>query len=231
MQHGYGGYAASTLPGEVYIYITALPTLGSPTVAQVRAGGPSANLVITTAGKLSVIDAGGTALKTFTNSLALNTWYRLYLRGVPGTSTTTGTIEAAYYVGDSSTPAETLYSGTGVNCGTGGAGSATDFRWGKLATVGDLPAYFDDGAANDGGTGPIGPASALAVNLSVNPTSAAAGSTFAFTASAAGGTTSSYSYAFDFGDGNTLAAQSNATVNHTYTTQGNYTATVTVQNI
>jgi PKD repeat protein len=228
---GYGGLTASTLPGEVYIYITALPTLGSATVAQVRAGGPSANLVVTTAAKLAVIDAAGATIKTFATSLAVNTWYRLYIRGVPGTTITNGTIEAAYYVGDSTTPAETMYTGTAVNCGVGGAGTATDFRWGKTATVGDITAYFDDAAENDGGTGPIGPANALAVTLSVSPTSAAAGSTFAFTAAATGGSTSSYSYAFDYGDGITLAAQSSSTVNHTYTTAGNYTATVTAQNV
>lgn len=233
---GYGGMAASALPLEVYFYVTAMPTLGTVTIGQIRGaaspGGANVglvNLLLRTTGKLTVTDAAGAVVKDFTGTLTVNTWYRFALRAVSGTTTSNGTIGAAYYLGDATTPIETAFLSTTANVGTAGAGALTDGRWGKLSG-GDLTAYFDDPSVNDGLAAFIGPASALSATLALSPTSGAVPYTLTATATATGGTGTPKTYAFDWGDGSITSAQSSNVATHTVTAPGTYTATVTVVN-
>lgn len=161
---GFSGMSANSLAGQFYLYITALPTLSTIELAQIRFSGGSATklLLSATSKQLQVTDAAGGQIKAFGTALAVNTLYRVNLRATIGTTTTDGTIAAAYYLGDSTTPVETAYTGTGVNAGTA---VLTDFRWGKLTGAGDLVAYFDDMAADDGATAFIPSVSATPANV------------------------------------------------------------------
>lgn len=224
---GFSGMSASSMAGQFYIYITALPTLGTIELAQIRfSGGSAAKLLLSaTTKQLQVANATGGQIYTFPTALATNTWYRINLRVVIGATTTDGTIAAAYYLGDSTTPVEAAYTGTGVNAGTA---VLTDFRWGKLTGAGDLVAHFDDMAADDGATAFIPPSSVLAASLTVSPASGAAPLAVTATATTSGGAGTTKTYAFDWGDGSSTAAQASATATHTYTTAGTRTVTVTV---
>lgn len=219
---GFSGMAASTLPGEFYMYMLTPPSLASTQIGQVRAGGPTANLLMGTDSKLRVTDAAGTTLKVFANAIPSNTWYRYYLRCVPGTTSTNGTIEAAYYLGDSTTPAETMYVNNACNAGTGGAGSATNFQFGKInTTVGDITAYFDDAACDDGGP------PALALSGVVTPDPKAVGTQLTLTLTASGGNGNALSYSCVW-DGTAMGPQASNVFTHIDSAAGtkNWTATV-----
>jgi hypothetical protein len=83
-------------------------------------------------------------------------------------------------------------------------------------TVGAWPGWYA-GATN--------PLTASAV---VSPTSGTVPFVVTCTATAAGGSGTSKTYAFNWGDGSTTAAQSSNVATHTYATPGTYTVTVTV---
>lgn len=227
---GFSGMSATSMAGQFYIYITALPTLGTIELAQMRFAGGSATKILlsATSKQLQITDALGGQIKAFANALAVNTLYRVNLRATIGTTTTDGTISAAYYLGDSTTPVEAAYTGTAVNAGTA---ALTDFRWGKLTGAGDLVAYFDDMAADDGATAfipPVGTATPLSASLAVSPTSGTVPFTVTATASTSGGSGAAKTYAFNWGDGATTAAQASPTATHQYTTAGSFTVTTTV---
>jgi hypothetical protein len=229
--------ATSSLPGEFYIYLLAAPT-ASTIIAQTRVTGAAiANLLLTVNRQITVTDAAGTSIQTFTTALALNTWYRVALRVVPGTTTTVphnGQVYAAFYLGDSTTSVDAVYSNTAANTGSSGANSAVEFRWGKLQTAGTLSAHFDDPSVNDGLGSFVGPANALAATLSVDPTSGTVPFNVTAFASATGGTGTPYSYAFNWGDGGTTPAQASNQAVHQYTVASPvgqpYTVTATVTN-
>jgi hypothetical protein len=83
-------------------------------------------------------------------------------------------------------------------------------------TVGAWPGWYS-GAAN--------PLTASAV---VSPSSGTVPFVVTCTATASGGSGTTKTYAFNWGDGGTTAAQSSNVATHTYSTQGTYTVTVTV---
>lgn len=154
---GFSGMTANNAALEFYIYLSSGPSLGATQIGQIRATGGIATYSLSTARVLTVLNAASSGVMTFASPLSLNTWYRIALRAVPGTTTTNGTIEAAYYLGDSTTPVEPVFSSTAANAGVGGPGTVTDGRFGKLNGAGDLIAYFDDPSVLDNSVGFIGP--------------------------------------------------------------------------
>lgn len=131
-------------------------------------GGPK--LQVSATGQLKVIDVAGATKKTFT-ALSTGTWYRVEMYAAKGTSTTDGTIKAAYYTLDSTTPVEAEYSATNVNAGTA---NYTAYNWGKL-TGGSvaLNAHFDDVAFSDAVTTYIGPATVTVTGVTATATATA----------------------------------------------------------
>lgn len=171
-----------------------------------------------TIGKLRVSDATGTSgVNTFATVIPANTWFRLEIYVVAGSTTSNGVIKAAYYLGNSTTPVDTLYSNTAANIGT--AQTFTTLYIGKYATateVYDFDAFSWDTAATD----LIGMAAGTAPTVSTpanQNVSAAASVNVAVTASGNGGTIASYlwSYVYPASGGPTLSNSTTNTVSFT----------------
>jgi hypothetical protein len=151
------GTPVSAAAVRYYLYLNAYPAVSLDSIVQIRAtSGRTTVMGLTTDGRLSVYDNTGTVLQTapLANAVPLNTWVRIELRAVVGTGATDGTIAAAYYLGDSNT-AQWSYASTTVNAGTN---LITEGRFGRANATGDINAYMDDLAFNDGLTSFIGPA-------------------------------------------------------------------------
>lgn len=143
---------------RVYAYFPAFPTATmefaqfttstSGTFAQLSRFG------LTPSGKLQLQDSAGTVLWMSTNTLAVNTWYRLEQEIILGGTATSGTINAAYYILDNTTAVET-FSTSSANLGTAPLGWA---RFGKINMPPDITSFYMDGfAVRQLGSGFIGP--------------------------------------------------------------------------
>ncbi len=152
----------SQLAVDTFIYITTLPTVE---VGVVWLGAGATRQVHVSAmndGRIRLRDAsggGGATLWTSTQTMSLNTWYRIAIYTTP--NATTGTVRAALYAGGSSSPIADSTLLTNVNTG------ATQFETVRIGTkvstgTTEFIAYFDnygyDSAATDlpavGGSGP-----------------------------------------------------------------------------
>jgi hypothetical protein len=140
--------AATTAMASFHIRIPAVPAgTGSPTICQVRnASAAAAGLqVLHTTPKFRVLQSGGNTLFT-SATITAGVWYRVELRVIRGTTSSDGTIQFAYYLGDSLTPVETAYSSTAVNAGTT---DLTNVRFGRCSSatgVTDTAGYWIDSA-------------------------------------------------------------------------------------
>jgi len=155
----YEGASETLSAARMYIRFIALPSAAT-NFLELRDinGGQNAAIGISAGGLLQVKNAEGAALASFANVPNLNTWYHIELQVAVGSSTADGTIKAAYYLSDSTTPAETVYSSSTVNAGTSNIGS---MRVGKIVTATTFNAYIDDIAWNSGVVTPIGPVAAI----------------------------------------------------------------------
>lgn len=152
---------------QVYLYLTALPT-GAAAVMQVYVGGNlAAGLTIATNGAINVNNAAG-FLAASAGAIPLNTWLRFDLLVTPGTTTSNGRIQAAYYPGDIATATWTYDSGATTNTRTGLIDS---YRAGKLDSTGDFATFYVDDMAADTGRSSFIPVGAL----TNDPPTAAAG--------------------------------------------------------
>lgn len=106
---------------------------------------------INTAQKIRIADAGSTNIFTFANALATLTRYRLELLTICSAATNTGTIKAAYYLGDDTTPVETAFTTTTAN--TGGVLNGIHRHWmGKWSGGNAIVERFGGLAWRDGAT-------------------------------------------------------------------------------
>lgn len=89
-----------------YLYFTSIPGTGCY-VASFLSTTPAfcASVRLNTTGKISMLNAAGTAVSTSTYTLPINTWHRIEVRCLP--STTVGEIEWKVFLGDSTAPQDT----------------------------------------------------------------------------------------------------------------------------
>lgn len=106
--------------------------------AGVRAG--SLSLLSAEGRKISVLDAGDNSNFQTSGALAVNTWYRIEFKVIRGPTSVTGTLEFAYYLGDSTTPIETFSSSSMFT----GTSALTSIQFGKVITVADTTAWAMD---------------------------------------------------------------------------------------
>lgn len=121
---------------------------GTPAIAHVRATSEQAlTVTLLTDNKVRLTNVVTATNSDSTNSLTINTWYRIEIRHL--IANTGGEMELRYYLGDSTTPAETL---TILNQDTlPAAGDIGQVRLGKISGGGDFTGtvWFDDIAIND----------------------------------------------------------------------------------
>jgi hypothetical protein len=127
---------------SMYFRTSSWPSTTSVIIAGRSAAAQSATLSLLSTGRLQVANAGGTPLDTSGAgvTLAINTWHRLEVRLIKGTTTTNGTIQIGVYVGDSLTPLYT-YSSSVVDAGTA---QLTDWRLGRSSLIADTTVWNID---------------------------------------------------------------------------------------
>src|SRR5690606_31329731 len=126
-----------------YLRFPSLFTVTSAICQLHNGSGNAASLNLTTTGRIQVNNAAGTTVFTtdLESPLEPDTWYRVELRAVRGTGTSDGTIEFAYYLGDTHTPVES-FSSSSVNAGTA---QLTNARIGRVfgATADTTQVWID----------------------------------------------------------------------------------------
>lgn len=152
---------------EVFVYFLALPSVACVLMDMRSAGASAARIGISATNKFTVTNAVGALINTFANTFAVNTWYRLEVVATPGSTTTNGTINAAYYADNSATAIEAYSSGAVVNAGTA---VLTEYRAGKLSASVAVNAQFALFGVNNGATSFIGPYAAAAPPANAIPT-------------------------------------------------------------
>lgn len=146
--------ATTAMAARLYFRIGALPGADNHVL---RFGNGATRLVswhINAANKLRLSDASGTTgIWTATDALAINTWYRLELYAVCGSTTSNGVIQGYYYLGDSTTA---IGGFTSAAANVGAATSFTRLTWGRQTSSGIVYDY-DELAYDDAASALIGP--------------------------------------------------------------------------
>ncbi len=142
---------------RLYIYFTGFPPaiteFAHLTTSAYATFTPLARFIMNTDGRVHVFDMAGTMWNS-TSPLSLNTWYRLEMLATIGATAGTGTINAAYYTLDSTTPIGS-FSTSSANLGTTPFGG---LRVGKISSnAWATPMYVDDLAVQQNASAFIGP--------------------------------------------------------------------------
>lgn len=145
-----------------YLYLRSLPA-ATGDVAHFRNNATvAAKVQIDATGHLIAANSVGTPAWTAAAALSLTTWYRVEWQVQVGAAGS-GIIRVQYFLGDSTTPIETLNSSTS---NTGGALPIETTRWGKLTSATTtLDANIETIAWSPGTLVPIGPYATGGVNI------------------------------------------------------------------
>ena len=139
---------------RVFLYMTGNPGSLHQILAMLVSGTRAADVIINTNGTLSMRDAAGTVQVTTTNTVNLNSWFRL--EGYITSSASSGQVELKLFNSPASaTPTETQTSGSSLNT-TGGAmnqvrfglatGGAASLTWWMANPAVSISAYIGAGA-------------------------------------------------------------------------------------
>ena len=140
-----------------YFYVTSLPTANTILMAPFNGLSMDAGIGVDTTGKVFVKDATNTTIWTSTASISASTWFRLELAVIVGATTSTGTINAAFYTGDSTTANDSFSTSTANT----GSGTFDLLYFGKISSNSwSSTFYMDDLAARPDSSSFIGPYSA-----------------------------------------------------------------------
>jgi hypothetical protein len=192
--------SCTALAVKMYFKVSATPATSDLYLSRVHTGGTRLFSVhANTAGKLRVSDASGTTgVFTAASALVADTWYRLEYYITAGASNTTGSIKFAYYLGNSTTPVETVYTNNAANVGT--AQTFTSLYMGKYSASGetvDLDAF----SFNDAATDLIGVAAGAPPTVTtpaIQNVSASSAVVVSLSASSGSGTIASYAWSYVF---------------------------------
>ena len=151
----YSAVNGSLVAARAYFYATALPTTSGLLLNVDRGSSAGARIGVLTSGLFIVQGTSGTVFTSPSGvTMPLNQWVRLELMATGGGNASSGTIRAAAYVGDSTTPLWLYERFNDANTGTGGLNIVRAGRFsGAWPTL-----YYDDLAAQDAATAFIGPA-------------------------------------------------------------------------
>jgi hypothetical protein len=252
---GTGRYCRYNLPaGTTSVAASCYVRLGSLSAADERlmlltdaSGTTIAYIVANPAGKLRFGNTGSSATWTATNTYPINTWLRLEFYIVCGSTTSNGTAKVGIYLGDSTSPIETVFLATNLNIGGGGA-TIGQIRFGKTSGTLTTNAWFDDCRYDTAATDLLGPVANIPPTVSLTgnqDVSASAAVTIAVSATDPDGTIATYAATVDTANSTntpTLTGASTAsvsftapaapnliTISETVTDSGGATATATTE--
>lgn len=154
---GWYTLGSKVVASRCYVYFTSLPSASTEITAFVTLQ-PSylvvGRWVLTNTGKLALFDRNNGVMWTGSSMISSNTWYRLELWMSTGATGSTGSVQAAYYLLDSTTSIES-FSTTSAALGTE---LFSVFCFGKMSSTSYAdPIYFDDIMVKQEATGFIGP--------------------------------------------------------------------------
>jgi hypothetical protein len=154
---GWNGYSASSM--AVRFYYNPGPTLPSTVLrlADIRnASGTAARIELSASNQIFIQNNAGATVTTFAHALQANTWYRIEM--AISVSSSAATINAAYYLLDSTTAVDPAFT---TATGNTGAANITQVTVGSTASATWTgTSYFDDVASQSPSTAFIGPVSA-----------------------------------------------------------------------
>lgn len=121
-----------TTSGSAYFLLEAYPSgVCSIVLAySTGSGSPAFRVRVGTTGLVQISDLGGTTWTTI-GTAALDTYYRIDFTATIGADAASGSISAAMYVGDSTTPMTSVVTRTGANVGSV---AWSNLQWGKLSS-------------------------------------------------------------------------------------------------
>jgi len=145
--------ASTTLTARAYVYLTAYPSAATQIISFTNAN-LVADIALATNGKFITQDNSGTIDPAGSATFPLNTWVRVELTIITGTTTSNGTVTASAYTGN--TVSSPLYTYTNTACNTT-TSAPTFFRVGKASATGNWSTmYLDDIQLIDAvGIGPV----------------------------------------------------------------------------
>lgn len=189
-----GGSLVTASAAKTFRCYFRFPAAPSATceIVQIRNSANGGAIQLRTDRKLNIVDDAATIKFTTTSALSVDTTYRLEYRVKKGTGASDGTIEFAYYAGESTSPIET-YSTTSADQGTA---NFVGFRWGKLTGIASTETYYFDDVAQDDTEALLGPyagTSSLTYTTARKVTVDCTGSVGALTCTQTDGTTASIS--------------------------------------
>ena len=228
---GWNGYSAPSV--ALRFYYNPGPALPSTVIrlADIRnASGTAARIELSAANQIFIQNNAGTTVTTFAHALHANTWYRIEL--AMSVSSSAATINAAYYLLDSTTPVDPAYA---TATGNTGAANVTQVTVGSTASATWTgTSYFDDIATLTPSTAFIGPVTssptAPAAPTAVSAVAGDGQATVSWTAPANGGSAIT-GYTVTTSPGGATTPASGTSVLATGLTDGTaYTFTVTATN-
>ncbi len=131
---------------RAYVYLTANPTVSTQLISILGSSTTACNLSISAAGLMYMQDVSGTIFNSRA-TVPLNTWLRLELMAMAGSTTTTGFASGEIYLGDSIT--SPIYSYISNHASTT-VGPMISTACGKASTTGNWATmYVDDMYTNN----------------------------------------------------------------------------------
>ena len=154
---GWNGFNTSSMATRFYYNPGSSLPNSVIRLADIRnASGTAARVELSAANQIFIQNNAGTTITTFSHALQANTWYRVEL--AISASSSAATIKAAFYLADSTTPVDPMFSTT---TGNTGAANLTQALFGSTASATWTgTSFFDDLAASPSTTLFIGPVAA-----------------------------------------------------------------------
>jgi hypothetical protein len=156
---GFGWGASSVVPSKTqsfraYLRLVNLPSSEMQIITPWNNTQFVASVNLATDGKLRVAQRGGAILHTSVAALALNQWYRIEFSVGVGVAANDGVVRFAFYVLDTGTPVETLFTTSTADLGTT---NVVGWRMGKLGTTGNWESHWDSVELDPASTTLLGP--------------------------------------------------------------------------
>ena len=150
---GWTGDNGTSAATRAYLRVNVAPNLTFDAMSVRSTSGGTAKYQCNANRTLFLQNASGSIIMT-TSAMTLGVWYRLEIQTVKGADTSTGTINAQFYLGDSSVALNT-YSSTTTNSGTN---NYVGLLCGKITATPTANVSWDSMAVNVGTSTPIGAA-------------------------------------------------------------------------
>lgn len=149
-----------------YLYLNALPSSAVNILTVRSASAQTAVIALNSTNRLQLQNAASGVVNTMTNSLSINTWYRVELQATVGATTSTGSLAYQYFALDDTTPLGS-FSTTTTNTGTA---PVTTVRFGDSSgSSGFINMLIDDTKVNFGSSVALGPVANSAPTANAGP--------------------------------------------------------------